>query len=221
MSRWLKLLSLPALLLLLKTPAGAQIDPSIILRGQPVQIESPLDAVLKAQQVKLQQQELLLQQQEIQRQQEELERQRETHARDSSPAARGAGLKVPPLSSLMKPDKFVAAGLSRLSSAEMAQLDSWMGGFLDAYTKILYDEFVTQTPATSDLDAQTESIEEVSDDGERIRLLDGSAWQVRTGESVRSSLWLAASEVTVVRGSGSDKALLIHDDQVVHAVRTK
>jgi hypothetical protein len=217
MSKTSRLLPAVWLLLLCGAPVGAQTDPTISLRYQPPRISDPLDTLLKAQRVRLQQQEIQRRQQEIQQRQQELGRQRQEQA--AAPAV--TAMKVPPVSALMKPEQFADAGLGRLSEPEMAQLNAWMGVFINAYTKLLYDGFTAEARVGSNLEAQTSSIEDIVEDGEIVRMLDGSEWHVQGGESVHSSLWLAPTEVLVVKAQNSGSALLIHDGEAVHAVRVR
>jgi hypothetical protein len=59
-------------------------------------------------------------------------------------------------------------------------------------------------------------IESVSDDGEIIKLEDGSIWEVVAGDSVTSSLWLPVTDVLVCEGKGK---MINTDDNESVAVR--
>ena len=210
------------LLLLSTATLHAQVDASIPLRVQTPQpmLNDPLETFRRVQQLKLQQQEIQQRQDELDRsRRQEFERQRSASQPE---AARASQMKVPPLVNLLQPDQFAAVGLSKLNSSEMAQLDSWFSVFLNSYTKILYEGIVARRPTGSYLEAHSAPIDEVLKDGEIVRLLDGSEWQVQIGESVRSSLWLSSSDVFVVKAANiGDVAMLIHGRDAVHATRIR
>jgi hypothetical protein len=59
-------------------------------------------------------------------------------------------------------------------------------------------------------------IDSVSDDGDIIKLEDGSIWEVEAGDAITSALWLATTEVLVCEGKGK---LINTDDNESVAVR--
>jgi hypothetical protein len=57
----------------------------------------------------------------------------------------------------------------------------------------------------------------VSDDGEIVKLEDGSVWEVDAGDTVDSALWLPATEIIACDG----KLINTDDNEKVSATRIK
>jgi Rap1a immunity proteins len=62
-------------------------------------------------------------------------------------------------------------------------------------------------------------IESVSDEGDIIKLEDGSIWEVDGGDTVTSSLWLGTTEVLVCEAKG--KMINVDDNESVAVTRLK
>jgi len=114
------------------------------------------------------------------------------------------------LKSLMSQADFARMGLARLSPSELSALESWLG----VYTSVVRDyarKEVTSNPMnTSSVPPRPRLlgrssgpcdsghwIESVSDDGEIVKLEDGSIWQVDPADQVDSALWLPITDIIV------------------------
>jgi len=75
----------------------------------------------------------------------------------------------------------------------------------------------TRTKSTTTGCESRHWIESVSNDGEIIKLEDGSIWQVDSSDTVDSTLWLPTTEVIVCDG----KIINIADNEKVGVTRLK
>jgi hypothetical protein len=60
-------------------------------------------------------------------------------------------------------------------------------------------------------------IESVSDDGQLVKLEDGSIWEVDTVDAIDSALWLPTTEIVVC----DDKLINTDDNETVSAIRIR